>query len=69
MPTPFGGFGSEWARERLIWEPLAAPGCQFLPLWLCGLGHYRMRGEVVVEPLEDLQKWLAEQPTFADLIP
>jgi len=32
-------------------------------------GAYRMRGEVVVEPLEDLQKWLAEQPTFADLIP
>jgi cytochrome c oxidase subunit 2 len=29
---------------------------------LCGLGHYRMRGQLVVDTKEQLQKWLAEQP-------
>lgn len=28
---------------------------------LCGLGHYRMRGQLVVDSKADLQKWLAEQ--------
>jgi len=31
---------------------------------LCGLGHYKMRGEVhVVEP-EEFERWLRAQPTF-----
>jgi cytochrome c oxidase subunit II len=29
---------------------------------LCGLGHYRMRGQLFVDSKADLQKWLAEQP-------
>lgn len=29
---------------------------------LCGLGHYRMRGQLFVDTKEELQKWLAEQP-------
>ena len=29
---------------------------------LCGLGHYRMRGQLFVDTPQDLQKWLAEQP-------
>ena len=29
---------------------------------LCGLGHYRMRGQIFVETKADLQKWMAEQP-------
>jgi cytochrome c oxidase subunit 2 len=29
---------------------------------LCGLGHYRMRGQLVVDTHQDLQKWLSEQP-------
>jgi cytochrome c oxidase subunit 2 len=29
---------------------------------LCGLGHYRMRGQLVVDSKEDLGKWLASQP-------
>jgi cytochrome c oxidase subunit 2 len=29
---------------------------------LCGLGHYRMRGQLFVDTKEDLQKWMAEQP-------
>ena len=29
---------------------------------LCGLGHYRMRGQIYVETKADLQKWMSEQP-------
>jgi cytochrome c oxidase subunit 2 len=32
---------------------------------LCGIGHYAMRGKVVVEEESDYQAWLAEQQTFA----
>ena len=32
----------------------------------CGTGHYAMRGTVVVDTQEDFNKWLAEQPTFAE---
>ena len=28
---------------------------------LCGLGHYRMRGQLYVDTKEDLEKWLASQ--------
>jgi cytochrome c oxidase subunit 2 len=29
---------------------------------LCGLGHYRMRGQLYVDTPQDLQKWLSSQP-------
>lgn len=29
---------------------------------LCGLGHYRMRGQLSIDTKADLQKWLASQP-------
>ena len=32
---------------------------------LCGVGHYLMRGNVVVEEESAFQAWLQEQPTFA----
>ncbi len=32
---------------------------------LCGVGHYSMRGTVVVEKESAFQAWLEEQPTFA----
>lgn len=32
----------------------------------CGLAHHTMRGNVVVEPREDFEAWLATKPTFAD---
>ncbi len=32
---------------------------------LCGVGHYLMRGNVVVEEEGAFQAWLEEQPTFA----
>ncbi len=28
---------------------------------LCGLGHYRMKGQVTVDTTEDFQKWMEEQ--------
>lgn len=33
---------------------------------LCGLGHYIMRGTVVVDEQENFDQWLKQQPTFAD---
>ena len=32
---------------------------------LCGVGHYTMRGNVVIEEESDFQAWLQEQTTFA----
>ena len=32
---------------------------------LCGIGHYAMRGNIVVEEASAFQEWLREQPTFA----
>jgi cytochrome c oxidase subunit 2 len=32
---------------------------------LCGLGHYNMRGHVVVEEQAAFDTWLAKQQTFA----
>ena len=29
---------------------------------LCGLGHYRMRGQINVDTQPDLEKWMASQP-------
>lgn len=33
---------------------------------LCGVGHFAMRGRVVVEEAGDYQSWLSQQPTFAE---
>lgn len=33
---------------------------------LCGVGHYNMRGHVVVTGVEEFDAWLASQATFAD---
>ncbi|CUT00174.1 cytochrome c oxidase subunit 2 [Candidatus Kryptobacter tengchongensis] len=34
---------------------------------LCGLGHYRMKLPVVVEPMEKVQEWLSEQTPAGDI--
>src|SRR4030095_1814254 len=34
---------------------------------LCGVGHFAMRGRVVVDSEEEYEAWLAQQPTFAKL--
>ncbi|MFC6669879.1 c-type cytochrome [Marinobacterium aestuariivivens] len=33
----------------------------------CGVGHYSMRGRLLVEETSDFDRWLGEQPTFAAL--
>ncbi|MGI9250434.1 MAG: c-type cytochrome [Pseudohongiellaceae bacterium] len=33
---------------------------------LCGIGHFIMRGKVVVDTQADYDTWLAQQPTFAE---
>ena len=33
---------------------------------LCGIGHFVMRGQVVVQTREDFDAWLANQPTFGE---
>ena len=35
---------------------------------LCGVGHYNMRGTVIVDEPADYQEWLAEQTTFTELM-
>ena len=35
---------------------------------LCGVGHYEMRGNVVVEPKDDFDAWLAQQVTFGETL-
>jgi cytochrome c oxidase subunit 2 len=35
---------------------------------LCGLGHYQMRGTVVVEDEATLRRWLDQQPTASEVI-
>ena len=34
----------------------------------CGVGHYAMRGSVLVQNEQDYETWLSEQETFSDLI-
>jgi cytochrome c oxidase subunit 2 len=34
---------------------------------LCGVGHYAMRGTVVIDNRETFDAWLGQQPTFAPL--
>ena len=45
--------------------PIRAGTFDILCAELCGVGHYVMRGKVVVEEESAFQAWLQEQPTFA----
>ncbi len=48
-------------------EPTRAGTFDILCFELCGIGHYAMRGEIVVENENDFETWLLDQPTFAEL--
>ena len=50
----------------LWFDPTVAGTYDILCEELCGIGHYAMRGAVVVEPQEEFDAWLASQPTFAE---
>ncbi|SDC82189.1 cytochrome c oxidase subunit 2 [Cupriavidus sp. YR651] len=45
--------------------PTQAGKYDILCAQLCGVGHYNMRGHVVVEDQAAFDAWLAKQPTFA----
>ena len=45
--------------------PTRAGRFEVLCAQLCGVGHFNMRGIVVVEEAAQFQAWLARQPTFA----
>lgn len=50
-----------------IWLTPIRPGTfDILCFELCGVGHYAMRGQVVVEAADAYEAWLQEQPTFAE---
>ena len=47
--------------------PIRAGTFDILCFELCGVGHYLMRGVVVVEEESDYLAWMEEQSTFAEL--
>ncbi len=49
-------------------EPTRTGTFDILCFELCGTGHYAMRGEVTVAEEADFKAWLAEQPTFAEIM-
>ena len=50
-----------------MWFTPTEPGeYEILCEELCGVGHFAMRGRVIVTPREDHDAWLAAQPTFAE---
>ncbi|MFT5710392.1 MAG: cytochrome c oxidase subunit 2 [Halioglobus sp.] len=52
----------------LWFEPTRIGKFDILCMELCGIGHYTMRGYVVVEPQEDYEHWLAQQKTWATIM-
>lgn len=52
-----------------IWlTPIRTGTFDILCFELCGVGHYNMRGTVIVDEPADYQEWLAEQTTFTELM-
>ncbi len=51
-----------------LWLTPTVPGeYEILCEELCGIGHFAMRGRVVVTPQADFDTWLAAQPTFGEM--
>jgi cytochrome c oxidase subunit II len=51
-----------------LWlTPTKAGEFEILCEELCGVGHFAMRGTVVVQAQDAYETWLASQPTYADL--
>ncbi len=49
----------------LWFTPIKAGKSEIACAQLCGLGHYRMKGYLTVLPMEEFDKWLAEQSAAA----
>ncbi|UTW10176.1 c-type cytochrome [Marinobacterium rhizophilum] len=45
--------------------PMVTGSYEILCAEFCGLGHYNMRGRMIVEAPEAFEQWLGQQPTFA----
>ncbi|MDA1074483.1 MAG: c-type cytochrome, partial [Proteobacteria bacterium] len=51
-----------------LWVEPTVPGrYEILCEELCGIGHHAMRGMVVVDEQADYNKWLEQQPTYAEV--
>jgi cytochrome c oxidase subunit 2 len=48
-------------RSRVWFTPIRAGVWDIACAQLCGLGHYRMRGELRVLPVEDWERWQADE--------
>ncbi len=48
--------------------PKVAGSYEILCAEFCGLGHYNMRGRMIVEAPEAFEQWLDRQPTFAQTL-
>ncbi len=52
--------------NTFMWlTPTKAGRYELLCEELCGVGHFAMRGAVVVDAQDDFDHWLAQQPTFS----
>ena len=49
-------------------EPNKVGEYEVLCVEYCGVGHYAMRGGVIVQDEKDYKNWLGQQETYADLI-
>ena len=49
-------------------EPNKVGEYEVLCVEYCGVGHYAMRGGVIVQNDQDYKNWLGQQETFSDLI-
>jgi cytochrome c oxidase subunit 2 len=49
-------------------EPTRVGRYELLCEELCGIGHFAMRGAVVIDERDDFETWYAAQPTFGELI-
>ncbi|SDJ52220.1 cytochrome c oxidase subunit 2 [Ferrimonas sediminum] len=52
--------------SSLWFTPVELGEFEILCAELCGVGHFNMRGAVVVQPPQQYQQWLATLPTFAE---
>lgn len=52
----------------LWFEPTVTGEYEILCEELCGVGHFSMRGRVVVDERADFERWLDAQPTYGEIL-
>ena len=48
-------------RTPVWFKPIKTGNSEIACAQLCGLGHYRMRGDVIVHTQEEFDAWLAKK--------